>query len=116
VAPAEARARLYPDEVAVRIFLTHTRPEALLGVLEPLHTGPRTTGLGFANQGGTLSVSGLFFVNRATWAHAVEQAARLLDVPREHVLTGEELAALDGKATPEGVIIGGQPLVGPTPG
>ncbi len=115
-APAEVRARLYPDEVAARIFLTHTRPEALLGVLEPLHTGPRTVGLGFANQGGTLSVSGLLFVNRATWAHAVEQAARLLDLPRERVLTGEELAALDGQATPEGVIIGGQPQVGPTSG
>ncbi len=116
VAPPEVRARLYPGEAPSRIFLTHTRPEALLGVLKPLDTGPRTVALGFTNHGGTLSVSGLLFVNRTTWAHAVEQAARVLRIDRADLLSAEERAALEGRVSPEGLIIGGQPRVGPTPG
>lgn len=46
-----------------RLFVTHTRPEPVLGVLGPLHTGPRTSGLGYVNQGGTLSTPGMLFVN-----------------------------------------------------
>ena len=95
----------YPDAVRARVFLTHTRPESLLGALGPLHTGADTAGLGFVNHGGTLSIEGLLFVNRATWAHAVEAAARLLGIPREHVLDEPERAALDGRASPEGVIV-----------
>ena len=68
---------LFPAGVPARVFLTHTRPETLLGALGPLHTG-RTVGLGFANQGGTLDIAGMLFVNGASWAHAVEAAARLL--------------------------------------
>src|SRR5581483_10777143 len=46
---------LYPAAVQPRLFLTHTRPETLLGVLGPLHTGPHTSGLGYINEGGTLT-------------------------------------------------------------
>jgi hypothetical protein len=62
-------------------------------------------GLGYANQGGTLSIEGLLFVNRASWAHAVEAAARLLDLPRESLLEEAERRALDGRTSPEGVIV-----------
>jgi hypothetical protein len=47
----------------------------------------------------------MLFVNRSTWAHILEEAARLLGLPRQDVLTEEELAALDGQASPHGVII-----------
>ncbi|HEU4368686.1 MAG TPA: xylulose 5-phosphate 3-epimerase [Methylomirabilota bacterium] len=104
-AAAEVVQACYPDAVRARVFLTHTRPESVLGALGPLHTGPDTVGLGFINQGGTLSIEGLLFVNRATWAHAVEAAARLLGLPREQVLDEPERAALDGRASPEGVIV-----------
>ncbi len=57
------------------------------------------------NHSGTLNVAGLLFVNRCSWAHLLAEAARVLDLPREGVLTPEELAALDGKASPEGVIV-----------
>ncbi len=105
VAPAEVRQRLFPHAITARLFLTHIRPEALLGVLQPLHTGPGTVALGYINQGGTLNTGGLLFVNRATWAHCLDAVAVLLGIPRESLLEREELAALDHQARPEGVII-----------
>jgi phosphoketolase len=104
-APPAVRARLYPDAVPARIFLSHTRPEALLGVLGPLHTGARTVGLGFTDQGGTLNVDGMLFVNRATWAHVLAAVAGVLELPRAAVLTAQETAALDHQASPEGIVI-----------
>jgi phosphoketolase len=105
-APAALRDDLYPDSVSQRVFMTHTRPEPLLGTLQPLHTGrDRTVALGFVVQGGTLTVPGMLFVNRCTWAHALAAVAGVLGLPREDLLTSEETAALDGKASPEGVIV-----------
>jgi phosphoketolase len=105
-APAQLRSELYPDSVLARIFITHTRPELIAGVLQPLNTGSgRTAALGFAGQGGTLTVAGMLFVNRCTWVHILEESARLLSLPPEELLTKEELAALDGRASPEGVVI-----------
>lgn len=105
LAPAQVIERLFPVQVLARIFVTHTRPEAILGLLGPLHTGPRTAGLGYINQGGTLNTPGMFFVNRCSWAHCVSEAARLLDLPRERLLEPTELQALDGRTSPHGVII-----------
>jgi phosphoketolase len=106
VALSRLQEELYPDSVRARVFVTHTRPELLLGTLQPLNTGSeRTTALGYINHGGTLNVPGMLFVNRCTWAHIMEEAARVLGTSREALLTAPELAALDGKACPEGVII-----------
>ena len=105
LASPEVRARLYPDEVPPRLFVTHTRPEPMLGVLAPLSTGARTAALGFVNHGGTLNVEGMLFVNGSTWAHAVAAAGRLLGIERAELLTAEEQAALDHRRSPEGVII-----------
>jgi phosphoketolase len=104
-APSELQASLYPPDVPARVFVTHTRPEPLLGTLQPLNTSPRTSALGFLNKGGTLTIRGMLFVNRCTWAHVLAETARVLDLPREELLTSEELAALDGRASPEGVIV-----------
>jgi phosphoketolase len=99
-------ASLYPEATPARLFVSHTRPEVLLGVLQPLHTGYSTTSsLGFIGQGGTLTVAGMLFVNRSTWAHILAEAARLSGLPRQDLLTAQELAALDGQASPHGVII-----------
>ena len=40
--PAVVEA-LYPARAQARVFVTHTRPEPMLGVLAPLGTGPATT-------------------------------------------------------------------------
>ena len=97
--------RLFPALAWARVFLTHTRPEPLLGVLHRLDTGPSTVGLGYINHGGTLDTSGMLFVNRCTWAHAVEAAAQALSLPPDQFLSQEELDALRGKRSPVGVII-----------
>jgi len=106
IAPTELSAELYPDSVPLRIFVTHNRPEPIMGILQPLNTGyRRTSALGFIARGGTLTVPGMLFVNRCTWAHVLQESAVLLDIQREELLTSEELAALDGRASPEGVIV-----------
>ncbi|MFQ5879334.1 MAG: xylulose 5-phosphate 3-epimerase [Dehalococcoidia bacterium] len=105
-APAALRAELYPSSAPARVFVTHSRPEPMLGTLQPLHTGSdHTTTLGFVNRGGTLSVAGILFINRCTWAHIVAETARVLSVSREELLAAPELAALDGSASPEGAVI-----------
>jgi phosphoketolase len=106
VAPVTLRKELYPDSVPARVFVSHTRPEPLLGALQPLYTGSdHTAGLGFIDHGGTLTVPGMLFVNRCTWAHIVAAVARLLGLRREDLLTPQELAALDCKTSPEGILI-----------
>jgi len=105
VVPGDIQEDLYPASVPDRIFVTHTRPEPLLGTLQPLHTGNRTSALGFVARGGTLTVPGMLFVNRCTWAHILDEASRLLNIAREELLSPEEQVALDGRASPEGVII-----------
>jgi len=104
-APANVRSELYPNEVLARLFVTHTRPESILGILQPLHTGKDTTaGLGFINKGGTLNVPGMLFVNRCSWAHILEEVAGILGMPKEELLTSEEGKVLEGRASPEGAI------------
>ena len=98
-------ARCYPDTVPARVFLTHTRPQALLGALPPLHTGPDTVALGFTNHGGTLSVQGLLFINGSTWAHCLAAVGRLMGLDRAELLADEERAALDRRRSPHGVVI-----------
>jgi phosphoketolase len=107
VAHPALRARLYPDAVAPRLFLTHTRPEPMMGVLSPLMTGASTAVLGFLDEGATLDVDGMLFVNRATWAHAVDAAARLLAIAPDELLGAEERAALEHRRSPQGVITPG---------
>jgi len=103
---ADARAALYPNSVPARIFVTHTRPETILGMLQPLNTGAsRTVGLGFTGQGGTLTTAGMLFVNRCTWSHILLEVAGLLNLPPDRLLDSREQAALGGKLSPEGVII-----------
>jgi phosphoketolase len=105
-APAEVRERLYPASAEARVFIVHTRPEPVLGLLDPAVTGRRAVGLGFTNHGGTFDVEGLLFINRSTWAHVVDATARLLEIPRTKLLSPEEEAALDGRLAPKGVVVG----------
>ena len=100
-AASEAQRRHFFPEETPRVFLTHTRPEPLLGALRRLDAGPsRTSALGFINRGGTLDVFGMLFANRSTWAHALEAAARILGCGREEFLSEVELNALDGRGDP----------------
>ena len=104
MAPAAVTETLYPAGTTARLFVSHTRPEPMLGVLAPLATGRSTVALGFTNAGGTLGLEELLFINRCSWAHVIDHAAALLGVTRNAVLSADEIAALDGRRTPAGVI------------
>jgi phosphoketolase len=104
VVPAPVVEALYPAATPARLFVCHTRPEPMLGVLAPLSTGASTAALGFTNAGGTLGVEELLFVNGCSWAHVLDRAAALLGVPRGTLLTSDEIAALDRRRAPAGVI------------
>jgi hypothetical protein len=106
MAAAGIRSALYPNDVPARVFVTHTRPEVILGVLQPLNTGTgRTVGLGFVGQGGTLTTPGMLFVNRCTWAHILLEVAGLLALPLDRLLDAREQAAVGGRLSPEGVVM-----------
>jgi phosphoketolase len=104
-APAAVGETLFPPAIRRRVLITHTRPEPMLGLLEPFRTAPLTSGLGYVNEGGTYDTPGLLFVNRSSWAHGVAEVARLLDLERERLLGVAELEALDGRISPHGLII-----------
>ncbi len=104
VAPRHVVDALFPARVAARVFVTHTRPEPMLGVLAPLVTGASTVGLGYTAAGGTLGLDELLFVNGSSWAHAVDAVRHLLGVERHALLTDEEIAALDRRRSPEGIL------------
>lgn len=115
-APEEARRMAVPEWANAVVVWTHTRPNVMLGALRPLLEGmgetdlvldgrPRRAGiLGFINQGGTLETPGMLWVNRCSWVHGVAEAARLLDMPREALLTPAEMQALAGRESPQGVV------------
>lgn len=104
--PEVIREEYYPEAIKRRIFVTHPRPEVIVGILRPLDTGPSTTRfLGFINQGGTLDTGGMLFVNRQTWAHIVQASAEILERELTDLLESEEIAALRHQRNPQGIII-----------
>jgi hypothetical protein len=50
--------------------------------------------------------TGLLFVNGTTWAHCLDAVVRVVGLDREDLLTHDEIAALAGRRSPHGVIIG----------
>lgn len=104
-APPDVRAALFPDRPPCRLLVTHTRPEPMLGLLDPLHAPARSAVLGYVSEGGTYDTPGLLFVNRSSWAHVAAEAARLLGIERDRVLEPAERDALDGRRSPQGVIV-----------
>lgn len=93
------RNALFPASVTARVFLTHTRPEVLLGHLRPLDLGVnKTAALGYINRGGTLDVHGLLLANRCSWAHLLEKLAEVSGHALKDWLTPEEYTALQGDA------------------
>ncbi len=91
---------LFPPGIP-RVFLSHTRPEPLIGALRRIDSGPATCrALGYINRGGTLDVEGLLFANRCTWAHAVAEVSTLLGDERGDWLSAEERAAVAGSGDP----------------
>ncbi len=93
--------RLFPEQMEMRVLLTHMRPEVARGHLWPILPDVRRNSvLGYRNRGGTLDEAGMQFANRASWANVLAACARLLDVPRTSLLKPDEAAAVAGKGDP----------------
>jgi phosphoketolase len=94
----------FPPGIPARVFVCHTRPHVMSGILRPLDTGRATIFLGFINQGGTLDSDGMLFVNQQSWAHIVLACAMSLAIDPAQLLYPLELKALSGEVGPQGVI------------
>ncbi|PLW81352.1 xylulose 5-phosphate 3-epimerase [Kineobactrum sediminis] len=109
MAPADVIADLFPRPAQARVFLTHTRPEPMIGAIWPLLTDAvQTPVLGYINQGGTLDEAGMLFANRSTWAHVLAASAAALGDEPEKFLRAEEYRAVIGETEPA-VILHAQP-------
>ena len=86
------------------LMVSHTRPELMLGTLQPLWTGRSVKALGFINKGGTLDVEGMNFVNGCSWAHILREVGKLLSINEEVVFSDLERQVLNGNLSPDGVI------------
>jgi phosphoketolase len=94
---------LFPSSAPVRIILSHTRPEPMLGIMRRLDTGAdRTRALGFINRGGTLDADGMIFANKCSWAHALAATAHALGTRLDDYLSNDEVAAVQGRIAPRG--------------
>jgi phosphoketolase len=98
-------ANILPPKIRNVVLMTHNRPELLTGMLSPLLQGRHYSALGFINEGGTLNVAGMLFVNKCTWAHAVLEVSKLEGVSKEKLLSEAEIKAISGKLPPAGIII-----------
>lgn len=101
----ELRQQAYPSKIHPRVFVSHTRPEVISGILRPLDTGKQTHFLGFINQGGTLDTPGMLYINCQSWAHIVRASASCLGMELEKLLEIDEIAALQGQINPQGIIV-----------
>lgn len=91
---------LFPPALP-RVLVTHTRPEIMTGLLRRIDEGPaKFAAHGYISRGGTLDAMGMLFANRCTWAHLVQSAAALLDVPIAELLSVAEEAAVMGRGEP----------------
>jgi len=108
-AATAVREAVFPARIRRRLLVTHTRPEALLGILAPLHAPVQAAALGYVSVGGTYDTPGLLFVNRSSWAHAVLEAARLLDLDPSRLLEPAEREVLEGRRSPHGIIVPARP-------
>ena len=104
-ASEEIVGNLFPEASRARVFVSHTRPEPLCGLIRRLDTGSTTSRfLGFCGRGGTLDTNGMLFANRSTWAHVLAAVAEVTGRQALDFLTTRELDVVQGKRAPAGVI------------
>lgn len=106
-----ARGQSLPESLqtgnANWLVVTHTRPHTIHGLLVPTLPGAALKVLGYRNKGGTLDTPGMLMVNGCTWAHVVQSAGLDAGVPPDSLLTGQELEALNGERSPQGILFPG---------
>ncbi|MGL6162234.1 hypothetical protein [Microbulbifer sp.] len=106
-ADAALAAELFPENASATLVASHTRPEALAGLL------PRNALLlGYRNRGGTLDTEGMLFANGCSWLHLLAALAGALDLPLSEWLGTNELAALTGSEDPRPLLRVGEVAAG----
>lgn len=96
--------KYFPPDTLARVFVSHTRPHIMAGILTPLNTS-QSVFLGFINQGGTLDTEEMLFVNKQNWAHIVCAAAKILDIELTQLLKPLEIQCLNKRLNPQGVLL-----------
>lgn len=92
---------LIPD-ARVRILVTHVHGDIAAGLLRRLAAGTEQFHvMGYCNQGGTLDVFGLLYVNQQTWAHVLQQCVQASGLDLSVLLSAAELQALKGLGNPD---------------
>lgn len=91
-----------------QVLLCHTRPEPMLGLLQPILAGSAVAALGYRGRGGTLDMQGMLFANGCSWAHVLRAAAGLLHIDLADLLGEAEIDAIEGVGDPR-VITGMTP-------
>jgi phosphoketolase len=89
---------LFPKNLEHMVIATHVRPELVLGTLDSLRDGRNVRALGFINQGGTLDVDGMLFVNKCSWLHVLEQVESMT---KSRILSKKERDVINGKLSPD---------------
>ena len=104
LASKEIVDKILPFSARKVVIMTHTRPELITGIMQPLLSGRQHTTMGFIGEGGTLSTDGMLFVNKCSWAHAIEAVAHLNNSKPEEILLENEHRAINNIVPPSGVI------------
>ncbi|MBS0582145.1 MAG: xylulose 5-phosphate 3-epimerase [Proteobacteria bacterium] len=85
---------------SAHVLLCHTRPETMVGLLQPMLAGRTVAALGYRGRGGTLDMQGMLFANGCTWAHAVREVSGLLHIDLADLLSDDEIDAVGGISNP----------------
>ncbi|UZE94514.1 phosphoketolase family protein [Alkalimarinus alittae] len=98
---------LFPIHMKVRVFVTHTRPQALKGLLSQVlmkESSVSSRFLGYLNRGGTFDTAGMLFINQCSWAHIVKNAVELSELSLPDYLSSHEIDAIEFKSNPRKVM------------
>ncbi len=97
--------KILPKNIDHILIISHTRPEIILGILQPLWQNKKSVkAIGFINNGGTLGIDDMLYINKCSWAHILQNVANIIDIKSDDLLTKKEQLALRGKLSPDGVI------------
>jgi phosphoketolase len=103
LAPKNVLENIVPNHIKEVLIISHTRPELMVGTLQPLWQGKNVAALGFINNGGTLGVDDMLFVNKCSFAHILLKVEEMLKLTSP-LLTADEKKALNGEISPDGII------------
>lgn len=95
--------KIIPQNIKEIIIASHTRPEIMIGTLQPFWRHHNVRSFGFINRGGTLDTGGMLFVNKSSFVHILQHLETVVG-SESNLLTEEENKVLNGEVSPDGII------------